>query len=390
MKVRIQNFQSVEDAEIEIDGFTVVVGKSNIGKSAMVRAIQGALVNREGDDFVTKGGTADHAEVELDCPEFNLIWKKGGGHNGYVINGEVLESVGRGSLPHVAEAGFGEMKVGRDSINVQISDQFHPLFLLNEVGSLAAEAISDVGRLTDVQTALRNCDKERREVRSTRKVRRTDLDAVKEELNRYENYDDDMAQVEEVRTYYRGITALNKEIEVLDGFEKKRSTLGTTLQHLDGVEALSVPSWDGDDAVKEVETLARYARRFDRGRTELKKFAGVEKVDIPEWDDDGLLGEIRELESLAAKTRRIGSVVRRFKDLGSLELPTLGDLEDAYIECKDLDKIATRLDSILSLIPATKAEIGDLDKQIEANKDELHVTLHEAGTCPTCERDVSP
>lgn len=39
VKVSIKNFQSVSDIEFEIHGFTCITGPTNIGKSAIIRAI---------------------------------------------------------------------------------------------------------------------------------------------------------------------------------------------------------------------------------------------------------------------------------------------------------------------------------------------------------------
>ena len=50
--VEIRNFQSIEKATIKIDGFTVVVGRSNIGKSALVRAVKAALTGAPVSSFV--------------------------------------------------------------------------------------------------------------------------------------------------------------------------------------------------------------------------------------------------------------------------------------------------------------------------------------------------
>jgi len=44
VKIRIKNFQSIEDLEIEVRGFTAITGKTNIGKSAIMRAISSAML----------------------------------------------------------------------------------------------------------------------------------------------------------------------------------------------------------------------------------------------------------------------------------------------------------------------------------------------------------
>jgi len=74
MKIRVRNFQSLDDVSIDVEGFTVLTGKSNIGKSALTRAITGAIFGIPGDAYVQRGSNT--TRVSLSDPEFGLIWRK--------------------------------------------------------------------------------------------------------------------------------------------------------------------------------------------------------------------------------------------------------------------------------------------------------------------------
>ena len=43
LDVEIRNFQSIDHVHLRVEGFTALVGRSNIGKSAVVRAVKAAL-----------------------------------------------------------------------------------------------------------------------------------------------------------------------------------------------------------------------------------------------------------------------------------------------------------------------------------------------------------
>ena len=54
--ISIKDFQSLKNVEIElVPGLNLVVGKTNIGKTAIIRAIDSALFNIGNDDFVRSG-----------------------------------------------------------------------------------------------------------------------------------------------------------------------------------------------------------------------------------------------------------------------------------------------------------------------------------------------
>ncbi len=68
-EIRVKNYQSLRDVKIVPGDFTVIVGESDVGKSALVRAIKAPLINRTGQDFISDG--AKQAGVAL---SFNDGW----------------------------------------------------------------------------------------------------------------------------------------------------------------------------------------------------------------------------------------------------------------------------------------------------------------------------
>ena len=75
-KVKIKDFQSIEKADLEISGFTVITGKNNSGKSAVQRAIRGVFQNTRGHAFVRH--EKPHSEVSLSFEDGNSVtWLKG-------------------------------------------------------------------------------------------------------------------------------------------------------------------------------------------------------------------------------------------------------------------------------------------------------------------------
>ena len=76
IRVRVRNFQSIVDAEIVVDGLTVVTGQNNSGKTAVMRAVHGVFTNASGNALVRHG--EDHLSVDLDFGEVKEVrWEKG-------------------------------------------------------------------------------------------------------------------------------------------------------------------------------------------------------------------------------------------------------------------------------------------------------------------------
>ena len=384
MDVHIEDFQGIKDLDLTIDGFTTLVGRSNIGKSSVHRAIQGLLVNKRGDCFVRKG--ASNCLVEIDCPELTATWEKGSSKNDYTVDGVELESVGHGPPEQILEAGFRDIEADRTSLSPQIADQFSPLFLLDEKGSVAAEALSDVGRLADVQEALKQVKGDRRENENDLRVRQDDLEDVQTQLTEYDGLEDDMKQLEEAREYHDRIVEIENTIETLESYQDSASELRSSIKDLRGVEDVEVPSFSDDSLFEDVSSLKQWQTRRNSLIVQLKKIQGVDEVDIPSAPD----GEMEELLTLMEYEEQLSDIqssVDAQQSLTDEDIPSEDELRSLSDTVKTLKDLQSKRDRIVSELKATKSEYKEAEGDLEAIRDEIESLFHEAGRCPICEQE---
>jgi len=197
VRVRVKNFQSIEDAEILIDGFVVICGPNNSGKTALMRAIRGLFNNAAPGSYLRQGANFLSVEIEFDDGT-TVLWekgwekpgKKGASINRYTLNGYQIASVGRGAPPEVEALGVKSILAGNNPIWPQVADQFDgTLFLVNKTGAVVAEALSDVERVGKLTDALRLSDKDKRSANSELKIRRDDLKGLQDEVKRFQGLD---------------------------------------------------------------------------------------------------------------------------------------------------------------------------------------------------------
>ena len=187
--VRVRNFQSIRDAHVEVSGFTVVTGSNNAGKSALVRAIRGAFTNPRGHAYVRHG--AEAARVDLSFSDGQtLTWEKGPRDNRYTLNGKILEKVGAGVPPEVSRLRVEPLEAAGREIWPQFAPQFTgQVFLLDEPGSVLAEAVADVSRVGVLNEALRLAQSDRRTVALEIKAAASEVARGEGELARYGGLD---------------------------------------------------------------------------------------------------------------------------------------------------------------------------------------------------------
>lgn len=171
MNVHIQNFQSHADTSIDVEGFTVVLGASNNGKSALVRAMAAALFNKAGDLFV-RTGQPDDATVTLDGLATNalpvtLSWSKGKKPAVFVLNGETFAKVGKSTPALLQDLGFRMVSLKDQDLRVQVAGQHDRIFLLHESGYTLVDALAEASRLDVFSNAVEACSTDLRAATGT-------------------------------------------------------------------------------------------------------------------------------------------------------------------------------------------------------------------------------
>lgn len=426
LKASIKNFQSIADLDVEVEGFTVVVGKTNIGKSSIIRSIKGVLENTEGDYFIREGES--HTEVELDCPEMNVIWRKGAGKNDYEFPREdvLLQKVGRGVPPQIKEAGFRKLKAGRDELSVQVADQFDPIFLLDETGGTAAEVLCDVGRLGEVQEALSEAESDLRSTNDRLRLRREDLEEVDEELSFFDGLEDSLATVREASARRDDLRESKRELDELERLSSVSSELKSDLGRFESILDVRLPTEDPGESVerlselvdmdserkrvvpviertralsevevpdeipegklRELSWLINMIDKRDEVVSDLESVSDVADVSIPEGSPE--MGELPELVKMDRFRRELVEEVDARSGVSDVQLPDPSGLEDLSEELKEFSSTLTQVEEAAEEIRSSRAEIERLDDEIEAANQEIEKLFVQAGSCPMCERSM--
>lgn len=161
-QVSITNFQSLQKVNVLLGPVTVVVGPSNTGKSALVRALQAWAFNQTGTDFISKG--AKFTSITVDCGE-EVTWTKKltGGAEYTIGSGQVYTKLGTTVPPDVEEiTNVHRIDIDGLKMTPQFAGQFDSPFLLTESAAKAARVIAKVTHLDVVMTAAAAANKDLR------------------------------------------------------------------------------------------------------------------------------------------------------------------------------------------------------------------------------------
>lgn len=402
ISVRAQNFQSIEDATVVIDGFTVITGPNNSGKTAFMRAIKGVFTNAAPGPLVRHG--TDHLTVTIDFGDGNVVkWEKGwekpgqkgGTVNRYTINGKVYDKVGATPPDELFELRFGPTEVGNVKLWPQVADQFEGvLFLIGSTGSTVAEAIADVERVGKLNKALRSCESDKRSARSKLKVRREDYDVVEQEVDGFKGLDEAATLVSNVEAAAAKVTAAEKELVTARRLAARLATLRTESEKYAGVEEVGIPDSDQVKAATKLRDRLAAAKsistRLLQARSTSGKLEGVSKVELP---DPSLVEAAEALKGQVSQASRLRSDVHRIQSrIDGIELPDLDFPSDAKVEkarktYRSILKVRGFRDSISEKRAAADKLAKAIEKaaeQLREAESEVHAVLGEHGECPVC------
>jgi hypothetical protein len=399
IEVEIRGFQSIEHLSIQIDGFTALVGRSNIGKSAVVRAIKCALTNSLGTSFVRHGDDCARilrkakackcqSTVHLQTEGFDLRWEKGDAINRYTFNGERYDKPGQGIPEFLISHGFAPIKVGDEVGSIQVADQFFPIFLLNQSGPSIAEAISDVARLDRVSAATKLVEKDRREVVSTKKIREKDAEGLRQRLTAYDGLDAALTKTTQAAAALGGVGKALQRVNALSQYAASTEAILKRIKSLWEVGSIPVPdiTFLAKGALK-VEGLVRFVSDLTRRVEGYKSIAWVEKfLDlIPAVE--AFQEAAKRLQQLDLWVHRLRSYRARFAILeaaGAITLPALTPLETQRDRLRDLARSTSRQVAITKDIQRVQGELT-----VASTEEELvQVEVEALGVCPTCTQPV--
>lgn len=193
-RIKINNFQKHRKLILDFDiGITSIVGPSDTGKSAIIRAIRWWAQNTpRGKAFITDG--KKKVEVAGDVDGRRVARRKASGENSYVINGKPLDVVKTTVPDEVAQI------LRLNHVNFQ-GQHDGPFWLCLNPGEVSRQ-LNDIVDLTVMDRTLSNLDSEKRQTTSTINVLKKDIKtnkAQRQKLARWGEVDKDLKTLENSR-----------------------------------------------------------------------------------------------------------------------------------------------------------------------------------------------
>ena len=368
-KVDIKDFQSLSKVHLDIeDGITIITGKTNTGKSAVIRAIDAALFNM-GDDSMVKGGKR-YSGVSIDNGTHKMMFcRDSHGKNektAYQFDGgTVRKKVGRSQLPEVAQMfNIRDVRMQNGTkMKLNFWYQNDKPFLMDKTSGQLYEFLS-----------LSSCD------RYTRVLKKMVVDMKVQEAD---------------------INNITTEIDTLKSINNRKNTF---IQRNNGFDDLYVKIVTADQDRRCLDDIGIVINRTrdvsskiedssNRLRIVSKRFSSIPMDRLTTCYDnvlsDGILCDdlIRYIEKVKSLGARIDSVEydrdkthREYEDVSGMENYFLGKvdtLQNTSIILDDIGNVLNRLHSIGEMVREKKDRVDSLSSKLSVNLEHVQVSMDE-------------
>jgi hypothetical protein len=336
-KLTLKNFQAHKHLCLEFDPHvTTIVGPSDAGKSAAVRAISFvALNNLPGDSFVREGADSASCSLRVDGQTVSRVRGKKG--NLYKLDGKAYKAF-RSDVPEaIAQV------LNLSDINFQF--QLDPPFWFGESAGQVSKNLNQIVNLGKIDSTLAHVASEVRRAKTLVEVTEDRLKAAHARLNDLgwvEEFDQDLRRLERARKEY---------LEV----RSRTLSVGRAVRR-------------GHSAVRALGTLSRAARDARRAAK-----AGRRAAAAAARADDllELVGSAKELDRLS-----------------QVEVPSIRKWAAAKEESDAVAEKARVLDGLLSELALQKETCDYLETQHLMVTERLKKAEKGRKKCPTCGRPM--
>lgn len=276
--VTLKNFQAHRNLTVELGpGVTTVVGPSDVGKSALVRAVRWACLNKpDGLAFVRHGKKLASTTLHVDGCAVKRSRSKS--KNAYSVSGAgsgTYKAFGRGNVPKPVEE---LLNVGPDNFQGQHDA---PFWLALPAGDLS-KALNDVVDLSLIDSSLEHLNRERRRTDAEASVCRQRLEeaqAERAELRKSKLMDRELKRLEKLSREAKGIRDRAEALATAScGLRGARRQLGRLDARVRRSEAVVVDLGAIFDGLSELHSRAKLLRQLigsaTAARAELNRAAG--------------------------------------------------------------------------------------------------------------------
>lgn len=339
-KLTIQNFQSHKNTQLELDeGVNVIVGPTDSGKTAIIRALRWLVWNKPGgSSFRSTWGGATKVTAEFKSGE--VVSREKDKSDSYQYNDLEFKAFGASTPEDIAKA------LNMSEVNLQL--QLDKPFLLSDTPGQIAGYFNKIAGIDAIDKATKDIKKEIREINQSVSIFKDEIVENQEKLKKYDNLEEAeklLSSLEHTEKQKIALIRRKKDLrQVIEEYTAVQELLGKK-NYLIDTEKFVDKTLDSISKRKEVKNSI----------TVLKQL--ISKIDSTE------------------KTKEQITELLQYEEKVTITIDSINKRKQIKAKIKQISNIVTKYYTIEDSIKDTQRKQQDLQDLL----DEQHIQI-----CPFC------
>lgn len=362
IKIEIKNYESIKELKTEFKkGITLITGKTNTGKSALIRAIQ---------DFYSNSAT----ESEINNEETNMLIKIDGNQfsrnktsKQYILDGKEFNTPGRGQFEELKKIGLGD---------VNFQNQQSAPFLLFETPSNKYKYIigEKDNKLIEVS------DKMKEDLNSLKSINKVKT----KELTQKENKSNIIKEELKEQNYYE-LKELDKKIDILleqkkniENINDKIISIETKEKDFNNMKIINKNQLD------EIKNKIEHFEKLKRLKIQKDKISKItQELNNIETIEEDRLFEIKQLiikKEIIKKIKELEEKELIYNNIKQLDTDICNNIKETIYKKENIQKINKKVYEYKKV----KKELTNIFEKISILKKQEEEIRHILKICPLC------
>jgi len=414
----LKNFQSHKNTTITIDGFTIIKGSSNGGKSAIRRAISCLLFNEYDKSYIRNSATS----LELELDDGTNIFKLSKPKNSYLVNGKEFPKIGKDVPEKFKQLGIDYFVADGTKHNLISSSQLDPLFMLTYSDQDNTRILNKIFSVERYELASKDVKKDKDNLRKENKIFREQLSEEKghrnllsdsldlttraiEVMDKLESLDNHNLALSKYNSLYYESRKIKDSITELEELVSRYTLLKNSISNIDkhlgdelqlsNVQDQSsklVSLFGYYDKLMNIQVISSFLKQLDNidiAKSHLtdistkinKGMMSIDKIDTIVRQSDSARDKINKITEFTALIDKLTTNnLEHNKTL--MALNDLSSKSDQFTQHNDNIMVIARTIDIIAIYDKKKDQLSRIPLKIK----ELEEQLPE--TCPTCGQDI--
>lgn len=344
-QVKLKNFQDHADTTIDFtNGINLIVGSSDAGKSAILRAINLVFHNNyKRDSYIRHGEKECSVSVKFsDGVEVTRI--KGEDVNSYLLtdaegNIHSFPKVGTG-IPDEIKKNLGNPPLDDKKRPISYADQMSSLFLVDLSSSDLPRTLSELTGIQHLQTSAELLSKTARSYDRSIKDKKEKIEKLETELDNYSYVDKDLERIEDIVEKLKDVNSQIEKSNRARFFIEQNNKIFTEAKQIKVKLAKEKAFAELKDKFDELATLSKKVSRSTFYLSEYQKIAKEYKKTKTNLlaceqflteDNKDLMESVKKLIDTNTRSESFIKNDKDLKDLISVE-STAKELEEQNVK----------------------------------------------------------